>query len=376
MAALITLIPLAVVGCGTSEPRQVAVALTSAVVEAPTLEITPAAGAAGLPASTEIGTTVGDGSIAEVLLVDAAGTRIGGGLREDGTSWVPERALDYDRSYTATVTASGAGGTTTQTTTFTTMAKPTGSRIGTSLYLTTGRTYGVAMPVVVTFKADIPAEARAQVQRRLFVHSEPAQSGAWRWFGARSVLYRPESYWKPGTTITVRAALSGLPIGKRFGDTDRAATVSIGRDLHIDVNNATKRMSVIQDGQVIKTIPVSLGKASTPSSSGTTVIISKFKSTIFDTTQTDGPDGYRIQVSNAQRLTWGGEFIHSAPWSVGDQGRRNVSHGCINVSPSNASWLFGKTLIGDPVTTRGTRRKLAAGNGWTVWNMSWPEYIS
>ena len=47
------------------------------------------------------------------------------------------------------------------------------------------------------------------------------------------------------------------------------------------------------------------------------------------------------------RLTWGGEFIHAAPWSVG-QGNTNVSHGCVNMSDGNAAWLFAITHIGDP----------------------------
>ncbi|HEX5598612.1 MAG TPA: L,D-transpeptidase family protein, partial [Micromonosporaceae bacterium] len=97
---------------------------------------------------------------------------------------------------------------------------------------------------------------------------------------------------------------------------------------------------------------------------------------IFDTFAELGPaEGYRVAVDHAQRLTWGGEFIHSAPWSVGDQGRRNVSHGCLNLSPANARWLFGLTKVGDPVTVRNTEVKLTAGNGWTAWDMSWDEYI-
>ncbi|MBN1171941.1 MAG: L,D-transpeptidase family protein [Micromonosporaceae bacterium] len=378
--ALATLAPLALSGCVTGEPRRVAVALTETVpppTPEPTLELTPAAGAKDVPASTEIGVTATNGTVSDATVLDSDNNRVTGTMRADGSSWVPDKTLEYGESYTATITVTGDGGTATKSTTFAIMAKPATKQVkSTSLYLTSGKTYGVAMPVVVTFESDVPDSARATIQRRLFVTSQPAQNGAWRWFGARSVMYRPETYWQPGTKLTVRSALGGLPIGKMIGDTDRSATVTIGRDFRIQIENSNKRMSVVQNGQVIKTIPVSLGKASTPSSSGTTVIISKEADTVFDTTLTDGPDGYRIAVKYAQRLTWGGEYIHSAPWSVGDQGRRNVSHGCVNVSPGNASWLFSKTLIGDPVTTRGTTRKLAAGNGWTVWNMTWAEYTS
>lgn len=341
------------------------------------LEVTPAAGAADQPASVEIGTTVTGGTVNKVTLVDDAGTAVGGSLRADASSWVPDQPLTYAKAYTATVTAtSPSGQTITKNTTFTTSAKPGGTRVGTGLYLRDGATYGVAMPIVVEFESDVPAESRAAIEHRVLVTSEPAQTGAWRWFSPRALIYRPQSFWQTGTKLTVRSALGGLPIGARYGDKDRSATATIGRDLHIEVDNATKQMTVFKGGEVIKQMPVSLGKPSTPSSSGSTVIIEKAEHTVFDTTATDGANGYRTPVDYAQRLTWGGEFIHAAPWSVGDQGKRNVSHGCVNVSTGNASWLFDQTMIGDLVTTKGTERKLDAGNGWTVWNMTWEEYTS
>lgn len=374
--ALLVLVPLALGGCSSEEPLHVAVALDEPIV-APTLEITPASGSTDLPASTEIGTTFANGTISDAALVDAAGTSVTGSMRSDNSGWIPDRTLDYGQTYTATITVSGDGGAISKTTTFTTMAKPSSSKqANTTLYMTTDRTYGVAMPVVITFASAVPTESRAEVVKRLFVTSQPAQNGAWRWYGSDTVVYRPETYWQAGTTITVRSALGGLPIGSLYGATDKTATVTIGRDLRISVDNATKEMTVTQDGVVVKTIDVSLGKSSTPSSSGTMVIMEKLSHTTFDTTEELGSEGYVTEVDYAQRLTWGGEFIHAAPWSVGSQGNTNVSHGCINVSTANAKWLFDTTLVGDPVTTAGTGRQLVSGNGWTVWNMTWEEYIS
>jgi lipoprotein-anchoring transpeptidase ErfK/SrfK len=112
-----------------------------------------------------------------------------------------------------------------------------------------------------------------------------------------------------------------------------------------------------------------------PSSSGTTVIMEKLRNTVFDTRTDPNPaNRYVTPVEYAQRLTWGGEFIHAAPWSVAQQGHVNVSHGCVNVSTANAAWLFGVTLVGTPVTTKGTERALQQGNGWTDWSMSWAAY--
>jgi lipoprotein-anchoring transpeptidase ErfK/SrfK len=142
------------------------------------------------------------------------------------------------------------------------------------------------------------------------------------------------------------------------------------------VDNRSKKMTVKRNGKVLRTIPISLGKRSTPSSSGTMIVMEKLRETVFDTFDELGPkEGYRVDIEYAQRLTWGGEFIHSAPWSVGDQGRRNVSHGCVNLSPGNAIWLYRQTMIGDPVTVRGTERRLVNGNGWTPWTYTWAQFI-
>ena len=118
------------------------------------------------------------------------------------------------------------------TSTFTTMAKP-GSVIGTGLYLFDDNTYGVAMPVVVEFNPGIPKKDRAAVQKRMFVRTDPPQPGAWHWVSnGTQAYYRAPEYWKPGTTLTVRIALAGMPLSNgRYGDVDRTATAKIGRRL-------------------------------------------------------------------------------------------------------------------------------------------------
>jgi lipoprotein-anchoring transpeptidase ErfK/SrfK len=340
--------------------------------------LTPADGARGLPASTEIGLKITGGRARDVTLT-RAGSRatVPGGLRADGTSWVPAVPLGYGSTYTATVTATTPAGdrTATSTTTFTTMPRP--SRItGTGLYLFSERQYGVAMPVVVEFDPPVPPSAQAAVQKRLFVQTNPPQPGVWSWPpGGRQVFYRGRDYWRPGTVLTVRAALGGAPTGEgRYGDQDRSASVRIASKVVLDVDNRTKQMTVYANDKVLRRIPVSLGKPSTPSSSGRLVVMSKEYSTVFDTTR-EGPGGYRVTVNYAMRLTWGGEFIHAAPWSVGDQGRRNVSHGCVNMSWGNAEWLFGVAHVGDPVIVRGTEVHVTNGNGWTAWDLPWEEYV-
>jgi lipoprotein-anchoring transpeptidase ErfK/SrfK len=401
VVALVVVTPLALTACSKDEDKPAPAAWVSAspssapsgsvpesgVTEsgqtggassAVSLSVTPATGKKSVPVSAEIGFKVSGGKVTTVALKDSSGKSVSGTLREDGSAWVPSKPLKTNKKYAATVTAvDAAGGTKTASTSFTTMGTPS-RRTGTGLYLFDDRTYGVAMPVVVEFNPGIKKKDRAAVQKRMFVKTSPAQPGTWSWTSSGTqAYYRAPEFWKSGTELAVRIAVGGLPTGGgRYGDQDRGATAKIGRSFVMKVDNKTKKMTVVRDGKTVRTMPVSLGKKSTPSSSGTMVIMEKKAATVFDTRAELGPtEGYRTEIEYAQRITWSGQYVHSAPWSVGAQGRRNVSHGCVNVSPSNARWLFDKTLIGDPITVRGTGDKLAAGNGWTAWDMSWKEFV-
>jgi lipoprotein-anchoring transpeptidase ErfK/SrfK len=338
---------------------------------------TPADGATNVPAAAEIVFSTEQAASSKFELKDADGNLVKGSLREDRSSWVPAKALQYGTRYTATLTATDAEGrAATATSTFTTMAKPT-KTVRVSSFIGDNQVVGVAMPLIVRFSRAIPEDMRDDVQRRLFVTSNPPQEGIWHWASPTEVRYRPKTYWKAGTKISYRLATGGLPMGDGYyGRSDVTVVASVGPAVILTVDNKTKMMTVTRDGKVLRRIPVSLGKAKTPSSSGTMVIIEKLRKTVFDTFAELGPkEGYRIDIEYAQRLTWGGEYIHAAPWSEGAQGKTNVSHGCVNISMANAVWLFGITKMGDPVVVKGTERRLENGNGWTDWNMSWAEYV-
>jgi lipoprotein-anchoring transpeptidase ErfK/SrfK len=103
-------------------------------------------------------------------------------------------------------------------------------------------------------------------------------------------------------------------------------------------------------------------------------VISKHADYRFDTRR-EIPNGYVVDVKYAMRLTWGGEFIHAAPWSNSARGRRNISHGCVNLGTADAKWLYDTIKVGDPVTVRGTEVKIGWGNGWTDWERPWEEYV-
>src|SRR5262249_59589274 len=122
--------------------------------------------------------------------------------------------------------------------------KPATKPISTIVNLFDGETYGVGIPIVVDFGSSIPSADRAAVQSRLFVTSLPAQVGAWRWISSTEVVYRPRSYWKPGTAVTFRSALGGLPIAVRVIDKDRTAKARIGRASQVAVNDGSQLQTI------------------------------------------------------------------------------------------------------------------------------------
>jgi lipoprotein-anchoring transpeptidase ErfK/SrfK len=342
----------------------------------------PADGAIDVPASIEITYKAANAKSTAVELTNASsGTKVDGSPRSDGSSWVPAQALLYGTKYTAKVTATGPDGkTAASTVTFTTMAKPANT-VAMHSWIGDNQVYGVGAPIVLTFGKAIPEDQRAAVQRRLFVQTTPAQEGIWNWLSPTEVHYRPKDYWQTGTKIALRALFGGVPLGNgAYGGSDLTVDASVATSaVRLEVDDKSKTLTVTQDGKVIKTIPASLGKATTPTSTGNMVIMTRAAQEIFDSATTGimpgQPGYYKETVFYTLRLTWGGQYIHAAPWSTGAQGSYDVSHGCTNISMNDAQWLYGVVHVGDPVVVKNTGSPLKWGDGWTDWNESWDEYV-
>lgn len=373
---------LALSGCGGGgggdawqEPEEDAV--TVSILE-------PADGAIDVVTSTGLTVAVDNAADTTVELVDAASNNsVDGELSPEGI-WRPAGQLAWDTTYVATLTAvSHTGEPVIATSTFTTMPEPPGT-IRVYSFLTSDNEVGVAMPLRLEFVDDdwrpqeIPEEHRAEVERRLQVRTEPEQAGSWHWRSGWELHYRPETYWQPGTQIHYRVTTGGLPVGDgRYLRNDvNVSPLRVGRAVEMSVDNDGRQLTVWENGEVVRTIPVSLGRTEYPSSSGTFPIMEKKEEELFDTFATLGPDhGYRVEVEYAMRLTLGGEYIHADVRDGSDLGNNNVTHGCINMSRDNAEWLFEFThRWGDPVTIEGTSRSWSPGDGWTDWNLDWEEY--
>ncbi len=148
-----------------------------------------------------------------------------------------------------------------------------------------------------------------------------------------------------------------------------------------EVDIATHEMQVYDNGKLIKTFPVSTGRASLPTMDGVHIAIEKSQVVQMDSATVGIPKGspgyYNETVFWDVRISDGGEFVHAAPWSVAQQGHINVSHGCVNLSPANAEWFYNWALRGDVVDIYGGPRPPSATDPGTAdWNMSWKQWLA
>jgi lipoprotein-anchoring transpeptidase ErfK/SrfK len=345
-----------------------------------TVAIVPAAGARNVAPRTPVVVTATGGTLSEVRVSTARGSAVEGRLDAAKAKWTSTGPLAFGAAYEVTATATNAEGkATTATSTFRTV-RPRAEAFP-SVSPLRGMVVGVGLPIRVYFDAPI-ADRKAAVDAMTVTTSVPTE-GAWRWFSDSEVHWRPREYWEPGTKVALDTKLYGVDLGGGVyggAESDRHIEFSIG-DSHVSVADArTHRMKVYTNGRLVKTFPVSMGRAGFPTTNGPHVVIDKNRIKVMDST-TYGlaldAGGYRTKVEYATRISNSGEFVHSAPWSVADQGRRNVSHGCINLSPARAAWFFTYSQIGDVVEVVGTSKKLGPKTGdiWD-WGISWDDWVN
>lgn len=376
------LVAVVATACGSGGPGRLGDGSAASTSPKSTVTLQPAAGATGVAPATTVVVTVKGTTLTGVAVRSAGGDVVAGVLATDGRSWRSEGKLAFGATYTVRATVADTGRAR-DAGSFSTAPRPSGANsVRVSSFLGDGRTYGVGMPVILKLSRDVTAaEQRAALEKMLTVRSQPPTVGAWGWVNDREIHFRPRAFWTPGTKLQVTVDTAGRRLGAGlWGRSDLSVTTSIGTSRVLRVDSATKRMQVVENGAVVRTFPVSLGRPEFPSSSGTMLIIDKRPEALFDSSTyglpVDSKDGYRTEVEYPMRLTWNGEFIHSAPWSVADQGRRNVSHGCINMAPAAAIWLYNRAQVGDPVVVRNTEAQVAAGNGWTAWNEDFSQWVT
>ncbi|MFD4725965.1 Ig-like domain-containing protein [Streptomyces seoulensis] len=343
------------------------------------IKITPGQGAHNVGVNDPVKVTVRNGALTKVTMTAVAtGTEVPGTLSADGTSWTPDVQLNPATKYQ--ITAEAKGRSVTESATITTVS-PANDFIG-HLSPENGSTVGVGMPVTVTFGEAV--RDKTAVQSQIRVSSSSGQQVVGHWLNDGRLDFRPRTYWKPGSTVTVDLNAHGV---------HKKVTFKVGRSQVSTVDARTKQMTVVRNGKTIKTIPISSGSPEHPTYNGQMVISEKFRQIHMNAksvglTKKDGKPAYDIEaVPHSMRLSDSGTFIHGNYWGADSVfGKVNTSHGCVGLkdvrdggdAKQPAAWFFDHSLIGDVVIVKNSddTTRLAPDNGLSDWNMPWNQWVA
>ncbi len=226
-----------------------------------------------------------------------------------------------------------------------------------------GATVGVAEPIIINFAR--PIADKPMAEQAIHVSSTPPVPGKFYWLTPSQVRWRPNSFWPAHTAVHVDAA-------------GTQNNFVIGDALQATADDATHQLIVTRNGTVEQTFPMSMGMAAgghqTPN--GTYYVLDKKAKVVMDSSTYGVPVnstyGYKVDVTDAVQFDNSGDYVHSAPWSVGDQGKRDVSHGCININPTNAKWFFANFGTGDPIIVKNSVGSYSKNDGSNDWQLSGP----
>ncbi|MDX6224399.1 MAG: hypothetical protein QOE64_775 [Frankiales bacterium] len=367
-------------GCQASAKHEALQAAPMPTAVAPTasvdLSVTPKDGQLGVLPTDPVTVKSNDGEVTDVVVVGSSVPPVRGEISEGVWKSAPGQTLVAGGEYHVYTLVKSGDDVSSVVTTFRVLDKK--HTLTTLIAPLNGEKVGVGMPVMVVFTANVAD--RAAVERRLSVETSPTQvEGAWHWFNDHEVHFRPKVYWPAHSEVTVHLKLKGVDAGNGVrGMRDRTVHFTVGAS-HISLVDAVKHNMVVKsDGVVVRMLKVSTGRPKYPSQSGIHLVIAKSNPEIMDSATVGiprkSPDGYYEKVPWSTRISYSGEFVHAAAWSVRDQGVRNVSHGCVNISPSEAKWFYGFSRRGDVVQIINTPKHYPHGAGFQEWTYSWDDW--
>lgn len=356
------------------------------------LSISAASGATSVSPTAPIRVGVTGGTISDVTMVNPEGKSVVGSLARNKLSWQSAEPLGYSRTYTLTAHATNPeGALTTVTRAFTTVTPNnlTLPYIQTAAggAINPGVTFGVGQVVRIHFDEPIPD--RKAAQSAISITTAPAQVGGFNWMSDQDLYWRTKDYLVPGTKVTISTNVYGKNLGDNlYGQADSSTWFKVGPK-HVSIaDDNTKLIQVYENDKLIRTMPTSMGRhTSIPgdkgpidlrTNSGPHVVVRgetniNMNSASFGLSK--GANAYKTIVPVGVRITYDGEYVHWADWSVWAQGNTDTSHGCLNVSPANAWWFYYFSQPGDIVDVRNTGRQLAVWNSG-YWVDSWSEWTA
>jgi lipoprotein-anchoring transpeptidase ErfK/SrfK len=348
---------------------------------APVIKITPVTGAKGVRPNLPIRVWALSGRLTSVT-VRAGGRDVSGQMNRQGTEWRSRWALAPGAKYVVQATAgNSAGKTVTAMSRFHTLrpAMTFSASLDWTLAANQGRAYGIGLPIILNFSQ--PVQDRAAVQKALVVKAQNPVPGAWRWLTDEQVVYRAETYWPPHQTVTLKAHLVGVRAAAGvYGTKNLTYKFRIGAARITTVNIRTHHLTMRIDGKVARRYGISAGDGTSlfyTTPSGTALTMDKARIVIMTNPNVPkgAPGWYREPVPLAVRLTNSGIYLHETPGAEWCLGVMNCSHGCIRQPPNQALWFYNTNQTADVVHVTGTNRKMAFGDGWTLYQMPWKRWV-
>ncbi|MGP3967007.1 L,D-transpeptidase [Streptomyces sp. 6N223] len=375
---------------GSSEQADADQAAENANTSEAVISMTPEDAATNVGINSDVQVSVEKGTLDDVTLVATeTGAEVEGSTSEDGTSWAPATQLERATQYELTVQASDSKGRKAHENASFTTISPENSFIG---YFTPedGSTVGVGMPISLNFDTSITN--KAEIEDAVEITASSGQEVVGHWFSDTRLDFRPEDYWEANSDVTVELNWDGVEGAPGVeGVQDRTFSFHVDRAQVSTVNADTQQMSVVRDGETIRTIPVTTGADETPTWNGQMVISEKFVETRMNGatvgfTDDDGEGEYDIKdVPHAMRLSTSGTFIHGNYWGGGVFGNDNTSHGCVGLADirgaddpnTDGAWFYENSLLGDVVIVINSKDEtIAPDNGLNGWNMSWADWVA
>ncbi|TDK95051.1 hypothetical protein EI067_17260 [Mycobacterium paragordonae] len=354
--------------------------------------ITPSPDARDIQPTAPVEVKADAGTLVEVRMVNDGGKQIDGVMTPDNTVWKPTGPLGYAHTYTLTVTSRGTNGAdSSQVSKFSTVRPSNQTKVSFTMTseaaLREGGTYGVGTVVVAHFDEQI--SDRAAAERQLVVTTKPPVPGSWYWVDSQNAHWRPEHYYSPGTAVTAEAKIYGIALGGgMFGQDDSKVSFRIG-DAHVSIaDDATKLVSVFDNGKLVRTMPTSMGMGGTETVGGRTLsfwtppgvytVLDRGNPVVMDSSTFGLPKnsrlGYRETINYATRISIDGIYLHQLDSTVWAQGNTDTSHGCLNLNGENAKWYYDFSVPGDVVevhNTGGPPLKIEQNGDWTL---SWDDW--
>ncbi|EPD94464.1 Ig-like domain-containing protein [Streptomyces albus] len=391
LAAGLALLCAAAAGCGVmddAKPPQDAV------------RVTPRDGARNVSTNARVRVSVPEGRLRSVRMQPKgkdAGRPVAGRFSADRRSWRPlprraagsagqryEKPLQLATTYVVDVVAvDGEGDRVIRHATFSTRTPP--HRFVGYFRPEHNQTVGTAMIVSLEFSR--PVTDRAAVERAIGVTASPQVPVAAHWFGRSRLDYRPRTFWRPGTRVTLDLRLRdvrGAP--GVYGTQRKKVRFTVGRDQRSVVDVGRRTLTVVRGGRTVERLRITAGTKKNPTYNGHMVISEKFPETRMNGETVGFGGEYDIKdVPHAMRLTRSGTFLHGNYWAPKRIfGEKNTSHGCIGLADkrggdekSPAGRFFRASLVGDLVTVRGSGdRTVRPDNGLGGWNMSWESWLA